>query len=149
MKNNTSWSENIINFTISFFEFSVILLLAHYFKLSVVQIYYRYKILHTWLWSFISFFTEYLCLLNPFMIWIYFIISLYCNRKFKIIYQKCVFNRPLEYHTVKWTHSYIFFPEIVLVNYIFCEDAKINTIRSKLFSLLKIWIWQNGRYWYL
>ena len=45
MKNNTSWSENIINITISFFEFSVILLHARYFKLYVAPIYY--KILHT------------------------------------------------------------------------------------------------------
>ena len=45
MKNNTSWSENIINFTISFFAFSVLLLHARYFQLSVVQIYY--KIVHT------------------------------------------------------------------------------------------------------
>ena len=45
MKNNTSSSENIIKFTISFFEFSVLLLHARYFQLSVVKIYY--KILHT------------------------------------------------------------------------------------------------------
>ena len=44
MKNNMSWSENIIKFTISFFAFSVLLLHARYFQLSVVQIYY--KIVH-------------------------------------------------------------------------------------------------------
>ena len=45
MKNNTSWSENILNFTISFFAFSGLLPHARYFQLSVVQIYY--KIVHT------------------------------------------------------------------------------------------------------